>query len=134
MAQTTADTLKALTDARTEYLRETDAKIAAAARAFARESTLAYSAAHPRREVTFCAAMGTTSLHVQRGGWMGRQTQPDAETEYLFSVDREWSDKGAPAFLHVLAGIEEQTGLDYVAGPYLLTCKGGAVVKEATQW
>jgi len=124
-----AETMNALCDERETI----DAKIGDAARAFARESTLAYSAAHPRRKVTFCAAMGTTSLHVQRGGWEGRQTAPGAYSEYLFSADLH-SDKGAPDFLGVLDEIEQRTGLHYIAGPYRLICKGGEVVDEKTDW
>lgn len=98
--------------------------VAERAQAYAKAETRAYSKAHPRRKVTLCSAMGSTTLHVSRFG--------DFD-DYMFSADGHGS-ANAPAFLTELARIEDETGLSYVAGPIRYTCKGGEVIEEKFDW
>jgi hypothetical protein len=100
------------------------------AQAYAKAETLAYSRAHPRRTVTLCSAMGSTTLHVTRGGW--RADHP-AFCDYQLTASGH-SDHAAPAFLEELARIEDETDLSYVAGPIRLTCKAGEIVEEKFDW
>lgn len=100
------------------------------AQAYAKAETLAYSRAHPRRMVTLCSAMGSTTLHVERGGW--RKDHP-AFSDYLLTAEGH-SDHPAPAFLKELERIEGATNLSYIAGPIRLQCKGGKIVEEKFDW
>lgn len=94
------------------------------AQAYAKAETLAYSRAHPRRTVTLCSAMGTTTLHVSRYG---------AQSDYLLTVASH-SDHAAPAFLEELQRVEDDTDLHYIAGPIRLTCKAGKIIEETSNW
>lgn len=100
-----------------------------AAQEFAKAHTLAYSAAHPRRTVTFCAAMGSTTLHVSPGGYQSYRA-------YDYQLKAGESDIGeSPAFLNRLNDIESQFGIHYaLAGDLNLECKAGEVVKELYDW
>lgn len=103
-------------------------RAADAARAFVVAETLAYSAAHPRRKVTFCAAMGSTTLHVAPGGTCAYRG------EYQFK-DGE-SDIGPPLeWLATLERLDEIVdGKGWLSGPLLLVCQGGKIVSQTENW
>ncbi len=103
-----------------------------AAHAYLKAEVLAYSKAHPRRKVTFCSAMGAVTLHVQKGGAAGRR-EGDVYSEY--SYGGHYGDKHPPAFLGELERLADSTDLGYgLTGPLLLECRGGAVIRELTDW
>lgn len=99
-----------------------------AAQAWAREEVLAYSKAHPRRLITFCAAMGTTTLSVEAAG-----------------RDFEFSDRGpsyfwngdpvpTPAFMATLWETAEEHELCNIGSSLLFKAKGGEVVTDKHDW
>ncbi len=103
-----------------------------AAQAYARAETIAYSRRHPKREVRFCCAMGTTTLHVEAKGLAAGQSS------YMINVDGGYTGAEQrlpiPAFLNVLDAAESETGIPTLAGPLNITCQGGAVQRDLTEW
>lgn len=109
-----------------------EAALCEAAAAYLRAEVIAYSKAHPRRLVTFCSAMGTVTLHVQKGGAAGRDTQR-MYSEYQYGG--AYGDQHPPAFLAVLEEIADDSDLGYgLTGPLLLECRGGVVIRDLTHW
>lgn len=95
------------------------------------EQVIAYSLAHPRRLVTFCSAMGTATLHVQKGGWAGRTK--GIHNEYQFGT--MYGEKNWPEFMQELDRIATDTGLEWaMTGSRNLEVKGGVVIKDLTHW
>ena len=119
-----AKALRAL-DAAVEAFRAAGDALDAAATAYARAGTLAYSEAHPRREVTLCAAMGSTCLHVSGAPYGGNY-----QLRYTDSARTP-----APEFIDVLGDIESEFNFGHaLGGPLRLKCKGGAILDDATDW
>lgn len=127
-ARTQAAALAALDRAASRWDAAATA-LANAAQAYAKAETLAYSKAHPRREVQFCAAMGSTTLHVSRGGTCGRSDD--------YQLGGYSADIGEPPeFMRKLAEIDQDTefGKGWLAGPLAFICKGGRVVSDRSDW
>jgi len=100
--------------------------------AYVTAEVLAYSKAHPRRRVTYCSAMGTASLSVQKGGWIGRS---DRVMDRDYQYGGHYTDKNPPAFILELERLAEETGLDWgMTGSRLLECLGGVVVRDLDHW
>lgn len=117
-------------ETRARMYRHALEKLGEAARDLARAETLAYSKAHPRRTVTFVAAMGSTCLHVSRGGcanWKG------ASDYQLGGYD---SEVGQPVeFMRELGAMESEFGFGFaLAGSVRIVCKGGELIEEMTDW
>lgn len=115
-------------DAAADALSAAFDELNAAAMAYARAETVAYSKAHPRRKVTFCAAMGSTCLHVQPGGTLSDR--------HDYQVNAHEPDIGKPpAFLEKLNDIESEFNIQYALGGDLnLDCRGGEILRELTEW
>lgn len=116
-------------EAALDAFRDAQAALCSAARDYAREQVQAYSATHPRREVQFVAAMGSTCLHVQRGGAQNWKGAPD----YQISAG---SQEIGPAldWLAFLDEIEEETRIPTPAGTVAIICKGGSILSETEAW
>jgi len=100
---------------------------------YLRAGALAYSAAHPRRKVTLCSAMGSTTLHVQKGGEAGRRPIGWGYTEYQITTDDHGDKVAVPQFLRDIADALEKTDQHYF-GPIRIECLGGKIVREDTHW
>lgn len=119
-----AETLAALAAHHDQIVGRSLARVEKAALAYMLAETLAYSAAHPRRRVVLCSAMGTTSLHVEKGPGRG---------EYLICTADHGDRVHVPPFLAEIDRVLEITDQDYF-GPIRITCKGGKLVESVTDW
>lgn len=101
----------------------------AAAKDYARSATLAWSIAHPRRTVTFCAAMGSVSMSATSHG---------KAADYDFTADHFWiaGKRFDPLpFLRTLETYESRLGIRYaLGGDMLLVCKAGRILSEKSDW
>lgn len=126
--------LQALTRAadRLERARsELEGEVRKVARDYVTAEVVAYSAAHPRRLVTFCSAMGYATLSVQKGGWMGAPGTSNNE----YSWGSTFSDDNPPAFMTEIERIAEQTQLDWaMTGSRLLKVRGGVILEDKSHW
>ena len=121
---------RAKADAAKAALEAAQIEMNAAAQVYAKEAVLAYSAAHPRRLITFCAAMGYTNLHVSRS--------PN-QHEFDFSERDECRDYYGnviphPQFMadiHAAADEHEFSGL---GSNLLFKAKGGQVITDKEDW
>lgn len=91
-------------------------------REYARRATVDYSAAHPRRRVTFCSCMGCTTLHVETkfpalsGAFNG---------EYQF----DGNHRHAPEFVrHLQLAEDSVSSFSCPTGDIRLECLGGVIV------
>lgn len=113
--------------------RDTLAELDAAAAAYLKAETLAYSQAHPRRKVVLCAAMGRTCLHVQHGG------MAYGDGNYQFNPLSGERVQGvpvdSPTFMADIGEIESEFNFQFaLGGPLRFTAKAGAVVEDITNW
>ena len=113
-----------------DALHEAQAALDVAAQNWARDAVVAYSKAHPRRLVTFCAAMGTTTLSVERGG--NRHTIDFTTRE----PTRFYNGQAIPPppFMQAMWDAAEEQDLCNVGSSLLLQCKGGEIIRDTTDW
>lgn len=127
---TALDKRRVALDSALEALEAAKVRVNAAAQAYARAGVIAYSAAHPRREVQLAIAMGATCLHVERGG----TCKYKGSWDYQITADRCDIGDDRPEFLVVLSGAEDESDIPTLGGTVAITCKGGKIVREVEDW
>lgn len=115
-------------DAAKAALEAAQGEMDEAAQIWAREEVLAYSKAHPRRLITFCAAMGTTTLTVE-----AKARDFDFSDRYPVKF---WNGQTVPtpAFMTTLWKAAEAHGLHNIGSNLLFKAKGGEVVADKHDW
>lgn len=115
-------------DAAKAALEAAQGEMDEAAQIWAREEVLAYSKAHPRRLITFCAAMGTTTLTVE-----AKARDFDFSDRYPVKF---WNGQTVPtpAFMTTLWKAAEAHGLCNIGSNLLFKAKGGEVVTDTHHW
>lgn len=122
-ARARADAAKAALDAAQSAMDE-------AAQNWVREAVVAYSKAHPRRLVTFCAAMGRTNLSVERGG--GRHEFDFCNWEPTRFYNGQIVPP--PEFMSALWQAADDHDLHNVGSSLLFKCRGGEVLTDTHDW
>lgn len=130
-------TARAEFDAAVAALKAAEQALDKAARDLLISGTADLSARYPRREVSVCAAMGTTSVSISPGGWNAWQGDYTLNNRTALRQDGGSPVEKAilPDWLQAIFDVEADHNIAYALGGSIYThARGGKIVRDLRHW